>query len=109
LPATALSLRAHQLDPAFLWAPPAVRSAVVAWARDVFIAQHAGSIQPFERLPDDCAGDVLEFFGMTHNESELMAKHCSSPEAQDWVRAVIAAAVAVGAIRCFHKKECTVP
>jgi hypothetical protein len=112
LPATALSLRAHQLDPAFLWAPPAARYAVVAWARDVFIAQHAGSIQPFERLPDDCAGDVLEFFGMTHNESELIAKHCSSPEAQDWVRAVIAAAAAavvVGAVRCFHKKECTVP
>ena len=109
LPATALSLRAYQLDPAYLWAPPAARSAVVAWARDVFIAQHVGSIQPFERLSDDCAGDVLEFFRMTHNESELIAKHCSSPEAQDWVRAVIAAAVAVGAVRCFHTKECTVP
>ena len=99
MPATALSLRAHQLDPAFLWAPPAARYAVVAWARDVFIAQHAGSIQPFERLPDDCAGDVLEFFGMTRNEFDLIAKHCSSPEAQGWVRAVIAAAVAVRAMR----------
>jgi len=69
LPATALSLRAHHFDPAFLWASPAARAVVVAWARDVFIAQHAGSIQPFERLPGDCAGDVLEFFGMTHNES----------------------------------------
>ena len=109
MPATALSLRAHHFGPAFLWAPPAARSAVFAWARVVFIAQHAGSTQPFERLPDDCAGDVLEFFGMTHNESELIAKHCSSPEAQDWVRAVIAAAVAVGAMKFFNINQCKVP
>ena len=101
MPATALSLRAHQLDPAFLWAPPAARAAVVAWALHVVIAQLAVTTQPFERLAVDCAGDVLEFFGMTRNESDLMAKHCSSPEAQDWVRAVIAAAVVVGAVRCF--------
>ena len=77
---------------------------MVAWALHVFIAQLAATVQLFEELPDDCAGDVLEFFGMTHNESELIAKHCSSPEAQDWVRAVIAAAAAavvVGAVRCF--------
>jgi len=98
-PLPALSLRAHQLDPAFLWAPPAARAAVVAWALDVFIAQLAVTTQPFERLAVDCAGDVLEFFGMTHNESDLIAKHCSSPEAQDWVRAVIAAAVVVNAMR----------
>jgi len=63
----ALSLRAHQLDPAFLWAPPAARAAMVAWAQHVFIAQL------FEELLDDCAGDVLEFFGMTRNESDLIA------------------------------------
>jgi len=97
----ALSLRAHQLDPAFLWAPPAARAAMVAWALHVFIAQLAATVQLFEELPDDCAGDVLEFFGMTHNESDLNATHCSSPEAQDWVRAVTAAAVVVGAVRCF--------
>ena len=101
-PLPAMSLRAHQLAPAFLWAPPAARAAVVAWALDVFVAQLAATTQPFERLAVDCAGDVLEFFGMTHNESELMAKHCSSPEAQDWVRAVISAAIMVGAIGYFH-------
>ena len=99
LPAMALSLRAHQLDPAFLWAPPAARAAVVAWALDVFVAQLAATTQPFERLAVDCAGDVLDFFGMTRNESDLNAKHCSSPEAQDWVRAVIAAAVVVSFMR----------
>jgi len=108
LPATALSLRAHQLDPAFLWAPPAARSAVVFWARDLFIVQLVGSIQPFERLPDDCAGDVLEFFGITHNESELIGMLCHSPEAQDWVRAVIATAVAVDATGCSHNEQCIV-
>jgi len=98
-PLPAMSLRAHQLDPAFLWAPPAARAAVVAWALDVFVAQLAATTQPFERLAVDCAGDVLEFFGMTRNESDLNAKHCSSPEAQDWVRAVIAAAVVVSFMR----------
>jgi len=103
LPATALSLRKYQLDPAFQWAPPAARAAVVAWARDSLIVLLAGSIQPFERLPDDCAGDVLEFFEMTRNESDFIANHCSSPEARDWVRAVVAAVVAVGDGRCFRK------
>ena len=101
----ALSLRAHPLDPAFLWAPPAARSAVFAWAQDVFIAQLAATTQPFERLPEDCAGDVLEFFGMTRNESDLIAKHCSSPEARVWVRAVIAAAVVVDNERIFSIRK----
>jgi hypothetical protein len=35
---------------------------------------------------------------VAHNESELIAKHCSSPEARAWVRAVVAAAVVVCAI-----------
>ena len=99
LPATALCLRAHQLDPAFLWAPPAARAAVVAWALHVFVAQLASTTEPFERLAVDCAGDILEFFGMTRNESDLIAKHCSSPEAHGWVRAVIAAAVVVNTMR----------
>jgi len=34
---------------------------------------------------------------VTHKESELIATHCSSPEAHAWVRAVLAAAVVVGA------------
>ena len=98
LPATALSLRAYHFDPCFLWAPLAARAAVVAWALRVFIAQLAANVEPFGVLRDDPAGDVLEFFGMTHKESELIATHCSSPEARAWVRAVIAAAVVVGAV-----------
>jgi hypothetical protein len=70
---------------------------VVAWARSVFIVQYAPNVEPFGVLIDDCAGDVLEFFGVTHKKSELIATHCSSPEAHAWVRAVLAAAVVVGA------------
>jgi hypothetical protein len=46
---------------------------MVAWAQHVFIAQLAATVQLFEELLDDCAGDVLEFFGMTRNESDLIA------------------------------------
>ena len=93
LPSTAISLRAYYFDPCFLWAPPAARAAVFSWARSAYIAQLAANIHPFGALSEDCAGDVMEFFGMTHKETELLAKHCSSLEAQDWVRAVVAAAV----------------
>jgi len=102
LPSTTVSLRAYYFDPCFFWAPPAARAAVFAWARSANIAQLSANIQPFGVLPDDCAGDVMEFFGMTHKETELLEKHCSSLAAQDWVRAVVAAAVVVGALKCFH-------
>jgi len=102
LPPMVLSLRAHHFDPAFLWAPPAARAAVVAWAQHAFIAQVAAKTQPFERLPVDCAGDVVEFFGITPVESELIAKHSYSPEACAWVRAVIATAVVVGNAMYFY-------
>ena len=104
MPSSDLALRAHHLDPSFLWIPPAARAAVVAWTRDAYMAQHACSINPFQRLPEDCAGDVLEFFGTSPKESELAAFHCSSLVAQNWVRAVLAAAVVVGAITSFHEK-----
>ena len=93
LPVAASSLRAHYFDSAFLWAPTAARAAVVIQAQHVFIAQLAATIQPFERLPLDCAGEILEFFEIARNEFELIAKHCSSPEACAWVGAVVAAAV----------------
>lgn len=111
LPATALSLRGHHFDPCFLWAPPAARAAVVTWAQHIFIAQLAATIQSFGQLPDDCAGDVLVFFGMamTVKDFDLIGKHCSSPEARTWVRAVVAAAVVVGAISFFCINQCTVP
>jgi len=97
-PATAISLRAYHFDPHFLWVTPAARIAVVNWAQYVFITQLEPTtplFKSFKTLPDDCAGDVLEFFepGMTHERAVHIAKHCSSPEARAWVRAVITAAV----------------
>ena len=109
LPAMALYLRAFQLDPSFHWAPLAARAAVFTWARDAFIVQLATTTRPFTILPDDCAGDVLEFIemGMTRSEKLHITTHCSSPEACAWVRAVIAAAavtaISVSAVICFLK------
>jgi hypothetical protein len=99
VPSTPLTLRPYHLDPSFLWAPPAPRAAVIAWAQNAFIAQLAGSTQPFTDLLEDCACDVLEFFEMalTRTDALLIAEHCSSSEARAWVRAVIASAVVVGA------------
>jgi len=96
LPSIALPFHAQPFDPLFLWAPRGSRSAVYAWARDAFIAQLAGTTQPFEDLPDDCAGDVLEHFEMfmTRSESLYITMHCSSPEACAWVREVVEAAAA---------------
>jgi len=95
VPTTALSLRAHQLDPSFRWALPAARAAVYSWARDAFIVQLAANTQPFEKLPEDCAGDVLDFFetALTRAEASHLTTHCSSPEASAWVCAIIVAAV----------------
>jgi len=95
--ATSLSLRPFQLDPSFLWAPPHARNALFTWARDVYIAQLAFITDPFEAIPDDCAGDVLEFFGMTMHRVEALhvGAHWTSPEVRAWMRAAIAAAVAV--------------
>jgi len=112
LPATALSLGAHHFDPCFLWAPLAARAAVVAWARNAFIFQLAATSHIQKDLPDDCIGDVLEFFVTTHKESELFAKHCTSPEARVWVRNVVAAAVVVSftrVIRCLMLCQSGVP
>lgn len=96
VPTTEPSLRARQLDPSFRWAPPTARSAVIAWARAAFMIQLAATTQPFEKLPEDCAGDVLEFLetAVTCTEASHIVRHCSSPEASAWVRAVLAAAVA---------------
>jgi len=103
-PASALFLQAYQLEPAFLWAPPEARTALFAWAKNTFIAQLAANNDSFEELPDDCAGDVLEYLEltMTREESMHIVAHCSSPPAHAWVRAVVAAAVAVS-IRGAHR------
>ena len=83
-PSTALTLHAPQLDPSFLWTPPASRDAITAWARDACIAQHAVTVTLFGELIDDCAGDVLEFFEVTMTRTEALhtAAYCSSPEAR---------------------------
>jgi len=93
----ALPLHAYHFDPFFLWAPSAARASVVAWARDAFVIELAGTIEPFSGLPDDCAGDVLEYFemNMPRAESMQLVAHCSSAEAYAWVHAVIMAAVLV--------------
>jgi len=71
-PAMSLSLSAYQLEPSFRWPQPAARAKVVAWARDAFILQLASSTEPFAVLPDDCAGDVLEYLEMTITRTESL-------------------------------------
>ena len=108
MPASVLSLRAYQLEPSLLWAPPAAYSEVFTWACNVFIAHQAASAQPFMDLPDDCAGDVLEFLeiSMTHMEMSKVNTHCFSPEAYAWVHAVVYAGIAVRKLVHFY---CFVP
>lgn len=45
--------------------------------------QLASCTQPLVELPDDCAGDDLDFLhmGMARKDSLLIAAHCSSPDA----------------------------
>jgi len=60
------------------------------------MVQVADFTDPFKDLPDDCAGDVLEYLDMAITRSKWIhiAMHCSSQKAQIWVRAVLAAAFA---------------
>lgn len=92
-------------DPSFLWAPHEARKMVFKWAQDAFLAQLAADTQPFADLPEDCAGDILEYMelGMPRGESLLIAMHCSSLEARAWVRAVLAVKVAVN-MNAIHEK-----
>jgi len=94
---TGLSLREHQLGPSFFWATPAARAAIFTWARDVFIAQTAAITQPFEELPDDCAGDVLDFLETTMTPLKMLhvAMQYSSSDARACVCATVRAAIAV--------------
>ena len=104
IPATALSLSPYQLDGSFLWAPPKQRAALFAWAKNAFKAQVAALTCPFADLPEDCAGDILDYLRTRTPRQEFMriVAHCSSPEAHAWVRAVVAAAVAVSN-HAFHQ------
>lgn len=82
--APALTMRECQLDPSFLWAPPAARSRIFAWARNASIIQLAAPTQPLSHLPDDCAGDILHYLTTTMPRSQTLPilTHCSSPETQ---------------------------
>jgi hypothetical protein len=97
---TALPLEPYQLDPAFFWVPRNKRKALVVWARNAFVVQLATTIEPFSDLPDDCAGDVLEFLQMEmlREKSLHIATQCSSPEAHAWVRAALAAYIVVSTL-----------
>ena len=90
------SLAIH-FHPCFAWAPDTARHVAFAWARNAYVIQLAATTQPCEDLPDDCIGDVLDFFelAMPRVEVQHIVSHCSSSEACNWVRAVVNAAVAV--------------
>jgi len=107
-PMVALSLRPYHFDPSFLWAPRAARNAVFSWARNVYTAQQAAMDKLFAEIPDDCAGDVLEYLEMSmpRTESFEVAAHGSSPEARAWVRAIVASAVVVRFVTfsCFFRE-----
>ena len=100
---TTLSLLSYHFEPSFLWAHADARRAVVAWARNAFVVQQATTNKLFAELPDDCAGDVLDFLemAMPRTESLEVASHCSSPKARAWVQAILAAAAMVRIIDFF--------
>jgi len=87
----------YQLDPPFLWAPLSGRSKIYEWARSAFIIHAATVTEPFIDLPDDCAGDVLDYTSMSMSRLDALCvlTHFSSPEAHDWVRRVLLTAIAV--------------
>jgi len=105
VPEAALSPHEYQLNPSFFWASPDARAAVFTWAYAAYITQLATTTRPFLELPDDCAGDVLDYFvvEMARSDSFCIATHCSSPEAHAWVAAVVTAAVAVRVKAIRHR------
>jgi hypothetical protein len=90
-----------ELTPPFLCAPLSSRTKIYTWARNAFIVLLAATIPPFTDLPDDCAGDILEYIPMSISRQDALhvVAHCSSLEARAWVRTVLASAVAVST-RC---------
>jgi len=98
--APALSLHTYQLKPSFSWAPSDARAAVFGWAQDALVVQVAAATEPFMDLPDDCTGDILEYFDLKlcRVDSQLIATKLSSPDARAWVRAVLIASVAVSIV-----------
>jgi len=108
LPAKVLFLDVHYFDPTFVWAPYQAQTMVFTWARDAFTVQLATTTDPFVDLLDDCAGDVLEYLETTMSHTEFLHNltHCISPEANVWVRAIVAAAVAVSSFILSVQNVC---
>ena len=96
-------LQAYHFDPSFFWAPHAARVAVFKWARNALVVQLAAMTAPISDLPDDCAGDVLEYLemAMPRAESLQVATCCISPEARAWMRKVAAAAAVVSVLQNY--------
>jgi hypothetical protein len=105
------SLNSYHLDPFFLWASRNYRSMVFSWARSTFIVQLAAMTQPLDELPDDCAGDIIEYLEIdaTRTESMRIASHCSSPKAHAWVYSVVTAAVVVSIEHLFSRQTFLLP
>jgi len=99
-----LSLHPYQLEPPYHWASPAARAAVLAWAQEAFIVLLAMTIKPFSELPDDCAGDIMEFFGSALSRRAIhhFATPSLSSEAHAWVRTVLTSSITVSVHRTFH-------
>jgi hypothetical protein len=96
-PDNLLRLRKYHFDPSFQWAPAPSRSAIFAWALDIYEVLFADTIEPFPELSYDCQSDVLDFLAVTISGVEALnvRGRLSEPRARSWVRAIIAAAVAV--------------
>jgi hypothetical protein len=94
---TSVKLHEYQSDPTFLWAPAQARAEVFLWAQDVALSQLAATNPAFAELPDDCAGDILEYLENTLSREEMLhiTNHPLSSEAHHWVKSVIATAVVV--------------
>lgn len=107
VPAPKIQLSAHHLDPFFLWAPTGSRKGIFAWARNIFVIQFAANTTTFKDLPDDCAGDILEYLvtTMTRLETMLIMTNGFSPEAHDWALAVLKASVVVSVL-LFSNEAC---
>lgn len=107
----AVYLHSYQVGPFFFWVPEEVRTELFFWAEDARLLLLAATSKPFVDLPDDCAGDILEYLNFQTNRYNLhsnkcdkyrkrrdmlwFVEHCSSPQAHAWARMIFAASKAV--------------
>lgn len=95
--ATALPLHEYHIEPSFSWAPRDARNVIFSWARDIYTVQIAAVTQPFVELPDDCAGDILEYFDLSMTRLELLniSANGSSSEAVRYINSILSEAITV--------------